>query len=152
MREQNIDSEMENQIASEIIHVARKLHQRSARAIENLNIGAGQLPILKVLSDSGTLTQRQIAEEIRVTPATICGTIKRMERSGLICRTASAEDARVSQVSLTEEGRRRSRQALQAIELPYGEMIEGFTGEECRLLRDFIHRIGENLSRGQEEG
>lgn len=151
MREKSISPELENQIASEIIHLSRRLLQRSAQAIENLNIGAGQLPILKVLSDNGTLTQRQIAEEIRVTPATICGTIKRMERSGLIRRMASTEDARVSCVSLTEEGKLRSDQALQAIELPYDEMLNGFSEGECHLIRDFIHRMGENLSRAQEE-
>lgn len=152
MRNDYIRPEIENKIATEIMHVSRRLLQRSARAIENLKIGAGQLPILKVLSDFGTMTQRQIAEEIRVTPATICGTIKRMERSGLIRREPSTEDARVLLVSLTEEGRQKSAQALQAVELPYGEMFRGFNEEECRQVQDFVRRMGENLTRAAEEG
>ena len=54
--------------------------------MESLNVGFGQAAILKVLSDHGEMAQRRLAEEIRVTPATVCGTLKRMERAGLIDR------------------------------------------------------------------
>ena len=43
-----------------------------------------------MLSDHGEMAQRRLAEEIRVTPATVCGTLKRMERAGLIERIQQA--------------------------------------------------------------
>lgn len=147
MRENILRTELENGIATEILHVSRRLIQRGTRAMETLNIGVGQLPILQLLNENGTMTQRQIAEKIRVTPATICGTIKRMEKAGLIARTAAVEDGRVSCVSLTEEGVVRCRQAMAVIDLPYGEMLAGFSEEECRTLQEFVKRMGENLSR-----
>lgn len=151
MREDRLSPELEKDIASEMMHVSRKLLRRSVQAMEALNIGVGQLPILRLLWEEGTLTQRQLAEKIRVTPATICGTVKRMEKSGLICRSASKEDARVSRVSMTEEGRLRYEQAATAMGLPYGEMLAGFTERECRQLQDFIRRMGENLGEGEEK-
>ena len=141
----------ENGIAMEIMHVYRRLSQRGAQAMETLNIGVGQLPILRLLCENEIMTQRQIAEETRVTPATICGTLKRMEKSGLIRRTTAAEDGRVSCVSLTDEGMARCQQAMELIVQPYSEMLKGFSEEERLQLRDYIKRMGENLTGAADE-
>jgi len=150
MRENSNTPGIDNGIATEIMHIYRRLLQRGTQAMERMNIGVGQVPILKLLSDNATMTQRQIAEEIRVTPATICGTIKRMERAGLICRTADKLDGRVTCISLTEEGSRRTVQALNAIEQAHREMLTGFSDEERDMLYNFVMRMGENLVRAVE--
>lgn len=146
----HIDQELENAIATEIMHLSRKILQRSMRAMTDLNIGVGQFPILKLLGDNGTMTQRQIADEIRVTPATISGTIKRMERAGLVQRAADKEDARVTRISLTEEGHARYALA-RVIDIPYKEMLAGFTEEESRQVLHFASRMSRNLSKNDEE-
>lgn len=151
MRERNLNSELVGEIAAEIMHVSRQLVQRGVRAMGNLDIGIGQLPVLKLLSDNGAMTQGALAEEMHVTPATISGTVRRMERSGLICRTPAEMDGRSLYVSLTEKGRARCGEAVAAMELPYDEMFAGFSEDECRLARDFVHRMAENLSRETEE-
>ena len=150
MREKKNTGQIENGIANEIMHIYRRLLQRGTQAMERMNIGVGQVPILKLLSDNGTMTQRQIAEEIRVTPATICGTIKRMERAGLICRSADQLDGRVTCISLTGEGRQRTAQALEAIENAHRQMLSGFSDEELKTLSNFVLRMGENLVRAVE--
>ena len=141
---------IENGIAGEIMHVYRRLLQRGSQTMESLNIGVGQAPILKLLKDNGTMTQRQIAEEIRVTPATICGTIKRMERSGLIRRDAAERDGRVTCISLTEEGTHRTEAAMKALEMAHGEMLSGFTDEEKAQLLGYIVRMGQNMEQAME--
>lgn len=147
MRERNTFEEYESGIAEEIMHVSRRLFQRGAQMMENMNIGVGQVPILKLLAENGTMTQRQIAEEIRVTPATICGTIKRMERAGLIQRASAESDGRVTCISLTDEGRERAQQAMAMIERSHRELMHGFSDEELRQMQDFVRRMGENLVR-----
>lgn len=138
---------LENIIASEIMHISRRLFQRGARTMESMNIGVGQVPILELLKANGTMTQRQIAEEIRVTPATICGTIKRMERAGLIRRTSMESDGRVTCISLTETGDMLTEKAREAIEQAHRNLLSGFSREECAQLQGFISRISENLTR-----
>ena len=83
MRENFQGDTLENGIAFEVMHIYRRMLQRGSQAMERMNIGVGQVPILGLLSENGTMTQRQIAEKIRVTPATICGTMKRMEKAPL---------------------------------------------------------------------
>lgn len=145
------DLNFEDSIASEIMHISRRLFQSGQKAMENLNIGVGQLPILRLLCFYEKMTQRQLAEKIRVTPATVCGTVKRMERAGLVRRTAAEEDGRIWYVSATEEGRNCCKRAMQAIDGCYSQMLEGFSEEECRCLRDFAYRIGENLRKSLED-
>ena len=147
MRESNTFKDFETIIAEEIMHISRRLIQRGGQMMENMNIGVGQVPILKLLSDHETMTQRQIAEEIRVTPATICGTIKRMERTGLIRRASTEKDGRVTCISLTDEGRERAEQAMAMIEHSHRELLYGFSEEELRQMQNFVRRMGENLVR-----
>ena len=97
------------------------------------------------------MAQRRLAEEIRVTPATVCGTLKRMERAGLIERSAAEGDARVSLVRLSAEGQRRFAEASSAIERTYCEMLSGFSDDECRLILGVARRMGQNLTGGAEE-
>lgn len=150
MRENFQGDTLENSIAFEVMHIYRRMLQRGSQAMERMNIGVGQVPILKLLGENGTMTQRQIAEEIRVTPATICGTMKRMEKAGLIRRQSNARDGRVTCISLTDEGRTRMTEAKDAIDRSHSEMLSGFSDEELQMLHDFVKRMGENLSRAVE--
>ncbi len=137
-------------LSEDIMHLSRLLFQRNARALEALDIGAGQIPILHALYESGSLSQREIADRIRVTPATISITIRKMERANLVVRRGSTADARVYTVHLTDAGRERFEEALYAMNLPYGEMLKGFSEEEVELFRSFICRMDENMTRFAE--
>ena len=156
MRENFQGDTLETSIAFEVMHIYRRMLQHGSQAMERMNIGVGQFPILRLLGENGTMTQRQIAEEIRVTPATICGTMKRMEKAGLVRREAHAKDGRVSCISLTEEGRMRMAEAKDAIDRSHSEMLSGFSEEELEMLLSFVRRMGENLMRAvgstEEEG
>ena len=145
------ENTFKNNIAGEIMHVYRRLLQRSARTMESMNIGVGQVPILKLLTENGTMTQRQIADEIRVTPATICGTIKRMERASLIQRAAAETDGRVTCISLTDAGKNLADRAFNAFAQAHEDMLRGFSDEERVQLAEFVRRMGENLTQAVEQ-
>ena len=102
---------------------------------------------MQVLYDSGVLTQREIADRIRVTPATISATIKRMENARFVSRFSDETDARVSFVQLTDTGRACFEAATRAMDLPYGEMLEGFSESEVNQFHNFIRRMDGNMTR-----
>lgn len=140
----------ENGIAAELMHAHRRLLQYSTQAMDAMNIGVGQVIILKLLKEKGTMTQRQIADESRVTPATVCGTLKRMERAGLIYREADLKDARVSCVTLTKEGAALCDEAIQAMQETSADMLAGFSDEECVQLYGLLKRMSANLLSAME--
>lgn len=140
----------ENGIAAELMHAHRRLLQYSTQVMEAMNIGVGQVIILKLLKEKGTMTQRQIADESRVTPATICGTLKRMERAGLIHRKPDQRDARVSRVTLTEEGAALCDRAIQAMQETGENMLNGFSEAESKQLHSLLLRVSGNLLTAME--
>lgn len=125
--------------------VSRRRFQLSEILLERMGIGPGQVPILSELKHHGSLTQRELAEHIHVTAATISGTLKRMERAGLIYRTDDTRDARVSIVRLTEEGLKVVDEAWRLFYKADLDMLKEFTDEECDLLISCLTRMRENI-------
>ena len=133
------------ELVRQIIWLSRKHFQLNTVKLEDTGLGSGQVPVLMELERHGEMSQRELAERVRVTPATISGMLKRMERAGFICRTADANDARVSLVSLTEEGRAQCEIAKRLFDETCCQMLEGLDEESLAQLKSLLTRIQANL-------
>lgn len=133
------------QLGSWISRTYRRRFQLSEILLEQIGVGPGQVPILSQLSYHGELTQRELAEHTHVTAATISGTLKRMEKAGIVYRTDDNRDARVSIVRLTEKGKEVAEQAHQQFVAADKEMLKGFTESECEMIVSCLERMRENI-------
>lgn len=134
------------QVGGWVSRVYRRRFQLSEILLEQIGVGPGQVPILSQLSYHGELTQRELAEHTHVTAATISGTLKRMEKAGIVYRTDDNRDARVSIVRLTEKGKVVAEQARQQFIEADKEMLKGFTDAECEMLVDCLERMRTNIA------
>lgn len=125
--------------------VYRRRFQLNEMQLESMGIGPGQVPILSELKFHGSFTQRELAEHTHVTAATISGTLKRMERAGLIYRTDDTRDARVSIVRLTKEGEKVVDEAWKLFYQADLDMLQGFSDAECDMLANCLSHMCENL-------
>jgi DNA-binding MarR family transcriptional regulator len=146
----NDEERVRSELGKGVIYLSRLHRQRVDALMEERDprremSGCGQIPVLMELRHHGQLSQRQLAEKIRVTPATISGTLKRMERMGLIRRTADQQDARVTQVTLTDLGHEKSRQAISIFEEVDEQMAEGLSEQEFSMALSLIRRMQQNL-------
>ena len=89
-----------------------KLHYLTRLLMMQLNeeskphgVTQGQLPVLCCLSEDEGQTQAELCEQIQVEQPTMANTLRRMERDGLIYRTACEQDKRQSRIFLTEPTR-----------------------------------------------
>lgn len=133
-----------------LLHTSRRRFQLSEMRLEEVGIGPGQMPVLGELNRHRKLTQRELAEHTRVTAATISGTLKRMERAGLVKRSEDEADARVSIVELTEKGQNCSDEAIRLFMETDANMMEGFTEEEMSQLLGYLNRMHDNVCRALE--
>ena len=133
------------QMGSWISRVYRRRFQLNEMLLEKMGIGPGQVPILTQLDYHGELTQRELAEHTHVTAATISGTLKRMEKAGLVYRTDDNRDARVSIVRLTEKGQEVAAEARKQFACTSREMLKGFTDSECDMIVSCLERMRENI-------
>ena len=88
--------------------------------------------------------QRELAEEMGISPAAVTTTLKRLERDGYIVRTVTSEDNRCNEIRITEEGRRQveaSRDMFDAIDRA---TFEGMTDEEIATLSHLLKLHGYN--------
>lgn len=147
MKNTDIELTVQEQIGRTLGRVQRNRFQLCEILLERMGIGPGQVPILGELGFHGEMTQRQLAEHTHVTAATISGTLKRMERAGLVYRTDDEKDARVSIVRLTEDGKELGKQASELFARTDVSMLEGFSDEECDMLLGFLGRMRDNVCR-----
>ena len=131
-----------------ILHwLSRKHFQYCEDRLQEVGIGPGQVPILMELGWHGELSQRALADKVHVTPATISGTLKRLERAGIISRREDERDARVSLVSLTGQGRSLSDKARQIFRSADCLMVDDFNDGECDELYTYLQRMLERVQK-----
>lgn len=99
-----------------------------------------------------TLSQRELARILRLSPPTVAVSLKNLEGKGYLLRTTDEGDQRRNRVHLTEKGRstvERGNEAFQAVE---EQMLAGFSEEEKAQLTGFFVRMLENLGVKEEDG
>lgn len=127
------------------LHMLHRLSMQSVSARTGLYYG--QQPILEnLIKNGGCLNQKQIAENIHVSPPGVTAAIKRMQKAGLVVKTGSQTDMRVSLIEVTEKGR-QLQQSFKSELRDYDEkMFIGFSEEDCAAFTEYLNRVIRNLN------
>lgn len=117
------------------------------RAIERRISGgtAGPMPVFFALIGGASLTQKDLATWAAVEQPTMANTLARMERDGLIVRTADPADKRSSLVSLTRLGRERAKEAFGAAMEVNELALSGLKAAERAPFLEMLHRVVRTL-------
>lgn len=109
----------------------------------------GRFAVLRALyfAEGGTLSQRQIRDDIRVTAPNVSQLINSLEVEGLVRRQVGYPDRRVTRVSLTPSGRRLAEKVVPAMARLMTVSLEGFADEEKALFHEFLERFRANIER-----
>lgn len=142
--EANQSGNLRTEVVRRLLWLSRKHYQLHDAQMQKIGFRGGQVPILMALHRHGALTQVELAQHAHVTPATISGTLKRMEKAGSIRREGIKEDARVSLVHLTDAGKIDANEVLRVFHCVDRDILEGFTEEECREFNGYLMRMQEN--------
>ncbi len=123
------------------------LHRyRISTALSGLNIYRGQPEILEYLKEHGGCSQRELADFLGVTPASIATSLKRMSKAGFIERTPDEADRRINRMRLTEKGEATRKAGKAECDKIDKLMFSGFSDDEISVFSDMLSRIGKNLS------
>ena len=128
---------------------------RSAISEELVRRGLGEVGhpmLLTILKYSGESdpdrpwrAQRELADQLRISPAAVANSLKSLERGGYIKRSPGPGDARRNQVELTDKGRQAVDACQRAFEAVSARMLSGFSPDEQELLLSFRRRMLANL-------
>lgn len=128
--------------------VHRAHHNATAAALtaQGLqDVGQPKLLILLSTLENGSVTQRELAVAMHVSPPTMSASLKSLERQGYITKQSGEKDGRCKMVAITQKGLdavHRVRSALQAVD---NQVFAGFSAEEMVWLKAAHQRILHNL-------
>ena len=130
---------LENQLCFAVVTAARNVVAVYRPVLEPLGLTHPQYLVMLALWESSPRSLGELAGELAMEPATLSPLIKRLAAQGRLSRSRRADDERVLDIELTEEGRALRREAL---DVPRQIMERvGMDAAEVGRLRDTLVRF-----------
>ncbi|HEX5730814.1 MarR family transcriptional regulator [Microbacterium sp.] len=130
---------LDNQLCFAVVTAARNVVSVYRPILEPLGLTHPQYLVLLALWERSPRSLGDLAAELAMEPATLSPLIKRLEAQGRVSRARRADDERVLDIDLTEQGRALRRDALQ-VPRQIMERVGMDTAEIVRL-RDALARF-----------
>ena len=140
-----------------LFHALHRVHMNVVQAELNTrglsDVGSPMiLFILDHRGDRGEIaSQRELAQTLRVSPATIATSLKSLERLGYVEKRPDEQDNRRNRVIITEKGKAAVQQCFQVFHEIDRRMMEGLTDQERDDLDRLHHKMLENLGHEKNE-
>lgn len=132
-----------------LFHDVQRAHQNAIltalaeRGVQDV----GQPKALFVLStlQNGCATQRELADMVHVSAATMANSLKRLERKGYIQRQSDEKDSRCNRIVITQKGLEAVERCQDAFDYVDTRLYAGFTPEEVERLKNAFRRMLQNM-------
>jgi len=132
-------------------YLVRDAHRAFQRLLEKRiaahGISRGQWYFLRVLWTQDGLSQRELSGRVGMMEPTTVIALRSMEKAGLIRRSRSTDDKRVTNVWLTAKAKRMRGEMLALARGINEEACQGVSREEFDAFRRAIERMTVNLDR-----
>lgn len=143
---------MDNRELMHKIIVLSILHRyHISKNAQSVGLYAGQPPVLEYLTRHGGCAQKDIANSLHVSPASVAVSVKRMEACGLVTRAADGADMRCNKVNITQKGRDVLARFDQVCSTLDEKLFGTLSEEEREQLYLLLDRITKNLLDGRDE-
>ena len=143
----------EDKLARAIEMMIRTDHMHRAMIdsrVKEIGIHRTQHRILMRLARCGTLpSQKELAEHLDITPAAVCGALKKIEEGGYVERTLG-HDNRFNELSITDKGRELVNLTREMFSEADRSMFNGFSDEELDSYITSLEKLQANIKRQQE--
>ena len=128
-----------------------RMMNRARSMYQEFDLNRSQASVLFSLHQKKSMSQKELAAQLNMTPPSITSTIQKMERSGYISRKPDQSDQRIMRLELTGKG----ESCIQTVKMIADQMEEmlfrGMSAEEKILFRRFLMQINDNLAEDQNE-
>ena len=132
---------------SMFMRIDRRFMGKCFGQMQELGIYPGQIPVLGLLAYKDGLSQREIAEHLRIKPPTVNVTVQRLEKAGFLFRKADEKDQRISRIYLTEKGKQAKENGMKKVKENEKILLSGLSDAELCLLRRMLEQITENIDK-----
>lgn len=127
------------------IHFIRKIMLDRAGG-EDIKLYFGQLPILEYIVRNEGCNQKDICNYVKVSPASIALSTKRLAKAGLITKVSDDENRRCNILCPTQKGKEISQLCRKNFDDFENRLFDGFTEEELDALINSLNKMMNNIS------
>lgn len=120
------------------------------RVTSDVGLHQGQLPVMEYIIRNEGCTQKEIADRLKVTPASIAISTKRLQKAGLIQKKTDESNLRCNKLYATELGIEMSLKCRNRFDEFDKRLFAGFADNELLALKDYLDRMIRNISDGHE--
>ena len=135
--------------AMELHELMRKLHKLELvqqlahrRGAQEHGLYFGQMPVLDFIAANPGCTQVQVADHLRVSPASIALSTKRLQKAGYLTKEVDAEN----RLYISEEGQRVCAMCRERLDQIDAVAFQGFSEEELEAFSSFLDRVTLNMT------
>ncbi|RDU37704.1 MarR family transcriptional regulator [Neobacillus piezotolerans] len=104
-----------------LMKTAKGIHEKIREQMLKSNLNVTEFSVLEVLYQKGTLTIQQICQNVLISSGSMTYVIDKLEKRGLLKRSACPNDRRAIHVSITDEG----LNIMDMIMPKYLDMVDG---------------------------
>ena len=123
-----------------------KMMNRAKDMYREFDLNKSQAGILFTLHHSDSMSQKELAARLNVTPPSITSSIQKMEKEGYLTRHPDPTDQRIMRLTLTEKGESCIKGVYAVAEQMEELMFRGMTREEIMLFKRLLFQIRDNLN------
>ena len=132
------------------LHISKLHRVLSGKRLAKMNPYAGQwMPVIRYVMEHDGCTQVELATFLRVTPASVALSTKRMQRAGYLEKEVDEYNLRRNKLHVTALGEKLAADCKDAFDALDRETFKGFTDEEMEVLAGYLDRIAMNMSGGR---
>lgn len=115
------------------------------KLLKNTGIYPGQPPLIFALHKKDGQSQKELADNLSIKPATMTVMIKRMEKANMVERKPDSKDQRITRVFLTDEGQEAYKNLIEVHKIIEKISFSNFSDQEKEDFRRYLVRIKNNL-------
>lgn len=115
------------------------------KLLKNTGIYPGQPPLIFALHKKDGQSQKELADNLSIKPATMTVMIKRMEKANMVERKPDSKDQRITRVFLTDKGQQAYKSLIEVHKTIEKISFSNFSDEEREEFRRYLVRIKNNL-------
>lgn len=144
---QSDTQERQHTIIGKLMRLLRDHKRVIDRYLDSTKLHKSQHRLIMVLSFAEkSMSQRDLAEKLNVTPAAIAVTLKKLAKDGIIQKKISEDDMRFNEVEITEKGRQIAKESESVFRYIDARLFEDFSKEELLQFESYLDRIQTNVS------
>lgn len=129
----------------------RKVIERYSDSLD-LHCSAHRM-LMHISRSENPPSQKELAEKLKISPAAVANTIKKLESDGYIERSKSKNggDTRLNEITVTERGKIAAEDTEKHFREVDSSALSGFSDDELDTFVAMLERIQRNLTASEEQ-